>query len=179
MGGICPIECNWFPSKTFLDLKLTGMQGDVMQESMNVAKTLAWKLTPAAKQKKLIAKFEKEHLWAGIHIHCPEGATPKDGPSAGTAITIAIFSLLNSIKIKNNIAITGEINLQGNTTAIGGLDLKILGGIKAGVKEFIYPRENKYDFKKFIDKYKENTCITGIIFHEVKSIQDVLDLVFV
>jgi len=179
MGGICPIECNWFPSKTFLDLKLTGMQGDVMQESMNVAKTLAWKLTPQNTQSELLSKFEKEHLWAGIHIHCPEGATPKDGPSAGTAITIAIFSLLNSKKIKNNIAITGEISLQGNPTAIGGLDLKILGGIKAGVKEFIYPKENKYDFKKFMDKYKDNPCINGILFHEVKTIQDVLELVFV
>lgn len=179
MGGICPIECNWFPSKTFLDLKLTGMQGNVMKESMNVAKTLAWKLTPHSKQQQLLTKFEKEHLWAGIHIHCPEGATPKDGPSAGTAITIAIFSLLNSKKIKNNIAITGEINLQGKPTAIGGLDLKILGGIKAGIKEFIYPKENKYDFKKFMDKYRDNTCTTGILFHKVQSIKDVLDLVFV
>ena len=179
MGGINPIECNWFPTKNFLELKLTGLQGDVMKESMNVAKTLAWKLTPHSKQKELLMKFEKEHLSAGIHIHCPEGATPKDGPSAGTAITIAIFSLLNSKKIKNTIAITGEINLQGKSTAIGALDLKILGGIKAGIKEFIYPKENKRDFKKFMDKYHDNDCIKGIIFHPVRSIQDLLDLVFV
>ena len=124
-------------------------------------------------------KLEKQPLSAGIHIHCPEGATPKDGPSAGTAITIAIFSLLNSKKIKNTIAITGEINLQGKSTAIGALDLKILGGIKAGIKEFCYPKENKRDFKKFMDKYNDNDCIKGITFHAVRSIQDLLDLVFV
>ena len=94
--------------------------------------------------------FSLPILWFIIHIHCPEGATPKDGPSAGTAITVAIFSLLNNKKVKNTIAITGEINLQGRVTQIGGLKLKILGGIKAGVKEFIYPRENQKDFKSRI-----------------------------
>jgi len=179
MGGINPIECNWFPSKNFLELKLTGLQGDVMKESMNVAKTLAWKLTPKKVQNKFIDDFSANKLLLGIHIHCPEGGTPKDGPSAGTAITIAIFSLLNNKKIKNNIAITGEINLQGQTTAIGALDIKILGGIKAGIQEFIYPKENKRDFKKFMEKYKDNACINGITFHKVSSIHEVLDLVFV
>ena len=179
MGGINPIECNWFPSKNFLELKLTGLQGDVMKESMNVAKTLAWKLTPKKVQNKFIDDFSANKLLLGIHIHCPEGGTPKDGPSAGTAITIAIFSLLNNKKIKNNIAITGEMNLQGKSTAIGALDIKILGGIKAGIKEFIFPKENKLDFKKFIEKYKDNSCIDGIKFHSVSSIHEVLKLVFV
>ena len=89
MGGIIPIETYFFPSSTFLDLKLTGLQGDVMKESMNVAKTLAWKLTDDERKVKLLEKFEKDKL-QGIHIHCPEGAVPKDGPSAGTAITVAI-----------------------------------------------------------------------------------------
>ena len=127
MGGIIPIECFFVPSSNFLDLKLTGLQGDVMKESMNVAKTLAWKLTPQKTKTKLLKDFEKTKL-QGIHIHCPEGSIPKDGPSAGTAITIAIYSLLNKKKIKNDIAITGEINLQGKVTIIGGLHLKILGG---------------------------------------------------
>jgi ATP-dependent Lon protease len=115
----------------------------------------------------------------GIRIHFPEGATPKNGPSAGTAITVAIYSLLNSKKIKNNIAITGEINLQGNVTAIGGLDLKILGGIKAGVKHFIFPGENKTDFDTFMEKYKNNNIINDISFTMVDTIEEVLKIVFV
>ena len=115
----------------------------------------------------------------GIHIHCPEGATPKDGPSAGTAITTAIYSMLNHRKIKNTVAITGEITLQGRVTAIGGLTLKILGGIRAGVKEFIFPKENKKAFNKFMEKYKDKDVVQGITFHPVSNISEVLDLVFV
>ena len=82
-----------------------------------------------------------------MHIHCPEGAVPKDGPSAGTAITTAIFSLINKKKIKNDVAITGEINLQGCVTEIGGLQLKILGGLKAGINTFIFPKSNTKDYE--------------------------------
>jgi len=176
-GGIIPIQCNLFPSGSLLDLKLTGMQGDVMKESMNVAKTLAYKLTPLNKQKQLIIDFKKTQL-QGIHIHCPEGATPKDGPSAGTAITCCIYSSLNNLKIKNTVAITGEINLQGYVTAIGGLDLKILGGIRAGVKEFIFPKENQKDFDKFWLKYGEKDLVKNISFSVVEHINDVFKLIF-
>ena len=100
MGGIILIECVPMPSNNILDLKLTGMQGDVMKESMNVAKTLAWKLTDKKQQAKLIKQF-KTTKQNGLHIHCPEGATPKDGPSAGTAITVCIYSYLNNKKINN------------------------------------------------------------------------------
>ena len=126
-----------------------------------------------------MSKEFSENKLQGIHIHCPEGATPKDGPSAGTAITVAIYSLLNAKKIKNNIAITGEINLQGRVTKIGGLKLKILGGIKAGVKEFIYPKENQKDFDKFWEIYGEKPIVKNIKFNPVDSIHDVLKLVFV
>tara|TARA_B100000900_G_scaffold416238_1_gene450440 strand:- start:8646 stop:11942 length:3297 start_codon:yes stop_codon:yes gene_type:complete len=178
MGGIIPIECFYWPSTNFMDLKLTGLQGDVMKESMNVAKTLAWKLTDKKNQKSLCKEFEKTKL-QGIHIHCPEGAVPKDGPSAGTAITIAIYSLLNKKIIKKNVAITGEINLQGKVSAIGGLDLKILGGIKAGVKTFIFPEDNKKDYNKFIEKYQDkNTIPDDVTFTSVKNIKDVLNMVF-
>ena len=177
-GGIIPIETKWFYSNNFLDFKLTGMQGDVMQESMGVAKTLATTLTVGTKMKTLINSTKTSKL-QGIHIHCPEGAVPKDGPSAGTAITVALYSLLNKKKIKNTIAITGEINLQGQVTAIGGLDLKILGGIKAGVTEFIYPKENNKDFKQFMEKFQDKEEVKNIVFHEVDSIHDVLKLVFV
>ena len=179
MGGIIPIECFYWPSNSFMDLKLTGLQGDVMKESMNVAKTLAWKLTPTKQQKKLTNQFEKTKL-QGIHIHCPEGSVPKDGPSAGTAITIAIYSLFNKKKIKNNIAITGEINLQGRVSAIGGLELKILGGIRAGVKTFIFPNDNKKDYNKFLEKFNNKNVIpTDVSFIDVKNINQVLKKVFI
>ena len=179
MGGIIPIECFYLPSNNFLDFKLTGLQGDVMKESMNVAKTLAWKLTSNAKKTKLVKEFEKTKL-QGIHIHCPEGAVPKDGPSAGTAITTAIYSLLNNKVIKKDVAITGEINLQGRVTAIGGLELKILGGIRAGVKTFIFPGENLKDHKKFMEKYgPKNIIPSDIKFISVNNIQQVLKIVFV
>jgi ATP-dependent Lon protease len=176
-GGVLPIQCNFFPSNTFLELKLTGMQGDVMKESMNVAKTLAWGLLEENHMEELVKRFEKTKL-QGIHVHCPEGAVPKDGPSAGTAITIVIYSLLSNKKIKNNVAITGEICLQGNVTAIGGLELKILGGIRAGVTTFIYPEENKKDFDDFYDKYKHKPFLKNIDFHKVNHIKDVIPLVF-
>jgi len=177
-GGIIPIECFFYPAQNLLDLRLTGMQGDVMQESMNVAKTLAWHLTHKDIQKELLKEFQ-ETKKQGVHIHCPEGATPKDGPSAGTAITVAIYSRLNNAKIKNDIAITGEINLQGTVSIIGGLDLKILGGIRGGVSEFIYPEENEKDFKKFMKEYGDKPAVKAIKFHKVKNIKEVFELVFV
>jgi ATP-dependent Lon protease len=175
-GGVIPIQSNWRPSEKFLHLHLTGMQGDVMKESMNVALTLAWNLTPMQQRNKIWD--EQNHSLNGVHIHCPEGATPKDGPSAGTAITTTIYSLLNNKKIKYNIAITGEITLDGKVTEIGGLDLKFLGGIKAGVTEFIYPKENQKDYDSFMEKYKEDELIKGIKFNCVETIEEVFELVF-
>ena len=177
-GGVIPIETSLFPTSSFLEFKLTGMQGDVMKESMNVAKTISWKLTKPKRQKELVKEFEETKM-QGIHIHCPEGATPKDGPSAGGAITVALYSMFNKKKIKNTVAMTGEINIQGNVTAIGGLELKILGGIRAGVTEFLYPKENNKDFDKFMERYGEKEIIKNIKFHEVSNIEEVLKLVFV
>uniref|UniRef100_A0A6C0CQN2 Lon proteolytic domain-containing protein n=1 Tax=viral metagenome TaxID=1070528 RepID=A0A6C0CQN2_9ZZZZ len=179
-GGVLPIEISYFPSATMLDLKLTGKQGDVMKESMTVAKTLAWNLACKNYPEKMeetiknMEKFKNQ----GIHIHVPEGATPKDGPSAGTAITVALYSLFTDKKIKHTVAITGEMCLQGKVTAIGGLDLKILGGIKAGVKTFIFPKENDKDFKDFMEKYKDHPDVEGITFLQLETIQEVLEQVF-
>jgi len=175
-GGVIPIQSNWRPSEKFLHLHLTGMQGDVMKESMNVALTLAWSLTPLEKRDELLQK--QNHIINGVHIHCPEGSTPKDGPSAGTAITTTIYSLFNNRKIKYNIAITGEITLDGKVTEIGGLDLKFLGGIKAGVTEFIYPKENQKDYNSFMEKYKDDELTKGIKFYSVETIEEVFNLVF-
>ena len=174
-GGIIPIQTLFFPSSSFLELKLTGLQGDVMKESMNVAKTLAWNLTKDSIKKKWIKVFE-ETKCQGLHIHCPEGSVSKDGPSAGAAITAVIYSLLNSLRIKNDIAITGEISLNGEVTEIGGLDVKISGGTRAGVKKILYPKANSKDFNEWKGK-NLNNCI--IEFVEITNIQDVFNEVFV
>jgi ATP-dependent Lon protease len=176
-GGIIPIETMFFPSSTFLELRLTGLQGDVMKESMNVAKTLAWNLTDLEKKKELIQFFEESRS-QGLHIHCPEGAISKDGPSAGVAITLVIYSLLNNKKIKNDIAITGEINLQGDITAIGGLEYKIIGGINAGIKTFLYPKLNHNHFQDFLEKYENKIPLNNIKFIEVSNILETFSYVF-
>ena len=97
----------------------------------------------------------------GIHIHCPEASTPKDGPSAGTAITVAIVSLLCNIPVNNTIAMTGEIDLNGSVHAIGGLDAKIEGGKHAGVKTILCPEQNKEELE--IIRKKENSPIDNTI----------------
>jgi ATP-dependent Lon protease len=79
--------------------------------------------------------------------------------------------------VKNDFAITGEINLQGNVTEIGGLDLKIIGGIEAGVKHFIYPVSNHEDFEKLQEKYKESSILDGISFYKVERIEEVINLI--
>uniref|UniRef100_A0A6C0KX12 Lon proteolytic domain-containing protein n=1 Tax=viral metagenome TaxID=1070528 RepID=A0A6C0KX12_9ZZZZ len=176
-GGIIPIQANWFPSDKFMELKLTGMQGDVMKESMNVALTLAWNLV-SPEIKNQINENKQLRSMNGIHVHCPEGSVPKDGPSAGAAITTVIYSLLTMQKIRNDIAMTGEISLDGTITQIGGLDLKIIGGIKGGVKEFIYPEENEKDFQNFMEKYKDSDLVKNVKFNKVKKIQEVFELLF-
>jgi ATP-dependent Lon protease len=179
-GGILPIEASYYPCNTFLDLKLTGMQGDVMKESMTVAKSLAWSLfSHDAENTQLLREKREKNKNQGIHIHVPEGATPKDGPSAGTAITMVLYSLFSERKIKNDVAITGEICLQGRVSAIGGLELKLLGGIRAGVKTFIYPQENEKDFAKFMKKYGKKSIVADIQFIAVDRIEQVIPLIFI
>ena len=189
-GGVLPIEASFFPCSTFLELKLTGMQGEVMKESMTVAKSLAWSLflgqnmavdddITNTERIKQFSKRLEDTKTQGLHIHEHEGATPKDGPSAGTAITMVMYSLFSGRKINNNIAITGEICLQGRVTAIGGLDLKILGGIRAGVKLFIFPKENEKDYKDFLSKYENKTILQDIKFVAVENIEEVIPLIFI
>lgn len=146
LGGILPIECIYIPTKIPLSIKATGSLEKVIKESTEVACSVAWsKLSTRNKnklQKKWITSCE------GIHIHCPEGAVPKDGPSAGTALTVALYSLFTNKKIHNNIAITGEINLQGDVMIIGGLEEKLQGAKKAGVVNAFIPKGNEKDLYK-------------------------------
>ena len=147
LGGLTIIESYKIPSSSKLSLELTGKQGDVMKESMKVAKTVAWNILPNSIKNKIKNEWEISGPF-GIHIHCPEGSTPKDGPSAGGAIATAIISLLTNIPIKNTIAMTGEIDLNGSIHAIGGLEAKINGAKRAGVKLVLCPKQNKNDLDK-------------------------------
>jgi ATP-dependent Lon protease len=121
--------------------------------------------------------IETKFLNTGLHIHCPDGSTPKDGPSAGTAITTAIYSLLTNKPIKNDLAITGEIDLDGNVTAIGGLDAKLSGAKRAGIKLALVPEENKRDVEILLNKNKsliDNKFKVKFISH----IDEVLKIAF-
>jgi ATP-dependent Lon protease len=185
MGGVLPIEIQAFPTclggddavggsgGKFLELKLTGSLGDVMKESVQVALTMAWNLTDKNTQQVLSHKYNKY----GIHIHCGDCSTPKDGPSALSTICVLIYSLFNERKIKHYFGITGEMDMGGTIRKIGGLDLKILGGIKAGVTEFIFPFENQSCFDKFMGKNRENPVVKNIRFHSVKHIKEVFELI--
>lgn len=180
-GGVLPIEVSLFPTETFLEFKLTGMQGDVMKESMNVAKTVVWSVLLTEDERSQICESCKTTRMQGIHVHCPEGATPKDGPSAGMAITLALYSALlgrisgGGARVREMVAMTGEINLRGEIGEIGGLDSKFLGGINVGIREFIYPRANQHDYEVFASKYKGTYDASAITFKGVGHIRDMID----
>jgi len=173
-GGIIPIQTAFYPASSFLELRLTGLQGDVMKESMNVAKSVAWNMLDTNIQRDWITTVEKNKS-QGLHIHCPEGAVSKDGPSAGAAITLAIYSLFTKRAIRNDVAITGEINLQGLITEIGGLEDKIDGGIKAGITKFLFPVSNIPDYEKYIKKHPATTSIKYV---PVSHINDTFEYIF-
>jgi ATP-dependent Lon protease len=178
-GGVLPLQASYIPSNKFLDLILTGSMGEVMKESISVSLTNAWNLTCLERQKYLIEKYNdiKQNSVSGIHIHCPDISTKKDGPSATTAFTILIYSLLNDIKIKNYFGITGETHFGHLLTEIGGLEAKIIHSIKSGIKEFIFPKENQTDFIKIQEKYKNNKILDGIKFHSINHINDAMNLI--
>ena len=171
IGGITIIEACKTPNDSKLNLMLTGQQGDVMKESVQCSKTIAWNIIPDSIKKNISEEFEI-NKW-GIHIHCPEAATPKDGPSAGGAITLAIISLLTGIPVNNKVALTGEIDLNGNIHVIGGLEHKIEGGKIAGATLILYPEDNEQD----IDIIKKNNpdILLNIEIKPIKNIWQVLD----
>ena len=172
VGDIMLIQTKKCYSKDILSLQTTGSLEKVITESMEVAKTVAWSLLTEDEQKQVITNFNN----TGLHIHCPDGSTTKDGPSAGTAITCAIYSLMLSKHIKNNVAITGEIDLDGNVTAIGGLDAKLTGAKRAGIKTVIVPYENKNDVDIVIEKIPE-LFDKSFKIKFVKHVSEVLKLV--
>ena len=178
-GGVLPLQVSFIPAGKFLDLTLTGSLGDVMKESIKVSLTNAWNLTNTSVQNELIKTYNnpsKNNVY-GLHVHCPSISTKKDGPSATTAFTVILYSLFNNIKIKNYFGITGETSFDHVLTEIGGLREKIIHSIPSGITEFIYPKENEYDFQKIMDVYKDSDIIKGIKFHCIEKIEDVLELI--
>ena len=175
-GGTLPIHAKYFPSDKFLDLKLTGLQQDVMRESMHVSLTVAWNLTPLKQQNILRQKYDVKNNRCGINIHTGDNAVSKDGPSGGCAITCALFSLLNDIPIKSNFGMTGEIQMSGEVTAIGGLNYKIFGSLKSNVTSFIFPKENEKDYKDFLEKYKDTDILNGVKFYPISNVKEALEI---
>jgi ATP-dependent Lon protease len=173
LGDIMHIQAKKTYSKDVLSLQTTGSLEKVISESVYVAKTVAWNLLNKFQQNQILSSWTN----TGLHIHCPDGATSKDGPSAGVAITCAIYSLFLNKNIKNDIAITGEIDLDGNITAIGGLDAKLSGAKRAGVKITYIPEENYRDIDMLV---KTNTTLIDDTFKVefVKHISDVISKIF-
>ncbi len=149
-------------------LRLTGQMGDVMKESATIA--MAWTRAYVLKNKiKKLEYFTKNT----IHLHIPEGATPKDGPSAGITMVTTFLSLIKNKKIKKNIAMTGELSLTGKVLAIGGLKEKTVAAKRNGIKEIIIPKANVRDLDDIPEHVKK-----GITFHPVSKIEEVLEIVF-
>ncbi len=147
------------------NLTLTGNLGDVMKESAMLA--LEFIKSNSSELNIDPAVFEK---W-NVHVHVPEGAIPKDGPSAGVTMVTSIASALTQRKIKRNLAMTGEITLRGKVLPVGGIKEKILAAKRADIKEIILSEENKKDIEEINEIY-----LKGLKFHFVKNIYDVLDI---
>ncbi len=146
-GDILPIEVNYFPGKG--NLVLTGKLGDVMKESATIAYDY---VRSNANRYKIDSKLFSDN---DIHIHVPEGAVPKDGPSAGVALTTAIVSLFTKTPVNNDVAMTGEVTLRGNALPIGGLREKSLAALRSGIKTIIVPSENKKDVAELPKEVKD------------------------
>ncbi|MEO0370138.1 MAG: endopeptidase La [Pseudomonadota bacterium] len=165
-GELLNIEALRLPGKG--RMKTTGKLGDVMKESIDAASSYVRSIAPEIGVKP--PRFEK---W-DIHVHVPEGATPKDGPSAGLAMVTSIVSVLSGIPVRKDIAMTGEVTLRGNALAIGGLKEKLLAALRGGIKTVLIPRENEKDLAEIPDNVKE-----GLDIIPVDHVRDVLKLALV
>ncbi|RAR52387.1 UNVERIFIED_CONTAM: ATP-dependent proteinase [Acidovorax defluvii] len=162
-GDLLTIEAAAMPGKGVITR--TGSLGDVMKESVEAARTVV-----RSRARMLGIKdeaFEKRD----IHIHVPDGATPKDGPSAGAAMTTAFVSALTGIPVRGDVAMTGEITLRGEVTAIGGLKEKLLAALRGGIKTVLIPEENMKDLQEIPDNVK-----SGLEIVPVKWIDKVLEV---
>ena len=165
-GDILFIETSLSPGKE--KLTLTGNLGDVMKESAVIA--LEYLKSNANKIGIEPEMFQNN----SVHMHVPEGATPKDGPSAGITILTALTSIFMNKKVKTNLAMTGEITLRGKVLPVGGIKEKILAAKRAGIKEIILCKSNKKDIEDIKPDY-----LSGLEFHYVDSMLEVLDLALI
>lgn len=165
-GEILPIEVNYYAGNG--NLLLTGNLGKVMEES---AKTAFSYVKSIADKLKIPEDFFKKH---DFHIHAPEGAVPKDGPSAGVALSIAIISACTNIPLKAEVGMTGEVDLRGNSMQIGGLREKSLAALREGLKLILVPKTNHNDVMELPEEVKK-----GLKIVEVSSVIDVIPYIFV
>ena len=164
-GDILTIEAISIPGKG--GIIRTGQLGDVMKESIQAAITLV------RSQSNMLGIDEKFYENKDIHIHVPEGATPKDGPSAGIAMVLAIASSLNHVPIKSSVAMTGEVTLYGEVLPIGGLKEKMLAALRAGIKTVLIPEKNVKDLDDIPSEIKDQLEVIP-----VKMIDQVLEIAF-
>lgn len=170
VGGIIPIQIyrNFVDETKEMNLKITGNQKKIMKESVVCALTTAINVLNPTIKKTISNNFPY-----GFHIHAPDGGTPKDGPSAGCAFTTAFISIFLNVKINRLVAMTGEIELTGKIKKIGGLDTKLYGAKKAGVRRVYICGENKDDYEKI--KKKHNDLFDDTF--EVKIVNHIIDIV--
>jgi len=162
-GDLLTIEATTYKGKG--KLKYTGQLGDVMKESIQAAMSVTRTRAAALN---IVDDF---HEKLDIHIHVPDGATPKDGPSAGAAMCTALVSVLTGRKVRADVAMTGEITLRGEITPIGGLKEKLLAALRGGIKTVIIPDDNERELSEVPDKIKGNLEII-----RVKWIDQVLEI---
>ena len=160
-GDLLSIEALRLPGKG--RMKTTGKLGDVMKESIDAASSFVRSIAPS------IGVKPPEFDTMDIHVHVPEGATPKDGPSAGIAMVTSIVSVLTQIPVRKDIAMTGEVTLRGNVLAIGGLKEKLLAALRGGIKTVLIPEENEKDLTEIPDNVKD-----GLKIVPVAHVKDVL-----
>ena len=160
-GEMLEVECMLMPGKG--GMRMTGQLGDVMKESAEAA--FSWVRSHSAE----LGLDPEFYQTIDVHIHVPEGAVPKDGPSAGVTMTTALVSALTRKPVRQNVAMTGEITLRGRVLPIGGLKEKTLAAYRAGINTLIIPEENKKDLEKIPDYVLEKFKIIP-----VKEIQQVL-----
>ncbi|GGG61538.1 Lon protease [Salipiger pallidus] len=165
-GDLLHIEALKLPGKG--RMKTTGKLGDVMKESIEAASSYVRSVAPQIGVKP--PRFDK----MDIHVHVPDGATPKDGPSAGLAMVTAIVSVLTGLPVRKDIAMTGEVTLRGNASAIGGLKEKLLAALRGGIKTVLIPEENEKDLAELPDNVKE-----GLEIIPVKHVSEVLKIALV
>lgn len=160
-GDTLQIEVNMMPGKG--EIELTGQMGDVMKESAVIGISY---VRSVGEKNHIRPEVFKEN---DFHIHIPEGAVPKDGPSAGITMATALFSAITGEKVRSDIAMTGEITLRGRVLPVGGLKEKILAAKMAGMKEVLVPAENKKDIEEIKEEIKE-----GLVITYVKEMNEVL-----